>query len=63
LTSPSKLTESEIARQIYVSELRVCRAAAKFAKFANLDPAGGLRSLAQPTNGVPGLKENGQRGL
>ncbi len=31
------------SRQIDVSELRVRRPAAKFAKSANLDPAGGLR--------------------
>ena len=58
LTSTSKLTEAEIARQIGVSELRVRRAVTKFTRLANLDPAGGLRSLGR-SNGGP-LKENGQ---
>jgi len=62
LTSTSKLTETEIARQIDVSELRVRRAVTKFTRLANLDPAGGLRPLGR-SNGDPALKENGQRGL
>jgi hypothetical protein len=41
LTSTSKLTEAEIARQIGVSEQSVRRAMNKFTKLANLDPAGG----------------------
>jgi len=47
LTSTSKLTEAEIARQIGVSEQSVRRAMNKFTKIANLDPAGGLRPLGQ----------------
>jgi hypothetical protein len=38
LTSTSKLTEAEIARQIGVSEQSVRRATAKFVKLANFDP-------------------------
>ena len=58
LTSTSKLTEAEIARQIGVSEHRLRRAMNKFTKLANLDPARGLFR----SNGSA-LKENGQRGL
>ena len=53
LTSTNKLTEAEIARQIGVSELRVRRAMNKFTKIANLDPAGGLRSLGRSNGGPP----------
>jgi len=54
LTSTSKLTEAEIARQIGVSEQSVRRAMAKFTKIANLDPAGGLRAFGQiRSNGGP----------
>jgi hypothetical protein len=61
LTSTSKLTEAEIARQIGVSELSVRRAMNKFTKLANLDPAGGLRPLGQiRSNGGSALKENDQ---
>ena len=58
LTSTSKLTEAEIARQIGVSEQSVRRAMNKFMRLANLDPARGLFR----SNGSA-LKENGQRGL
>jgi hypothetical protein len=58
LTSTSKLTEAEIARQIGVSEHRLHRAMNKFMRLANLDPARGLFR----SNGSA-LKENGQRGL
>jgi predicted transcriptional regulator len=58
LTSTSKLTEAEIARQIGVSEQSVRRAMNKFTKLANLDPARGLFR----SNGSA-LKENGQRRL
>jgi hypothetical protein len=62
LTSTSKLTEAEIARQIGVSEQSVRRAMNKFMRLANLDPAGGLRPLGQiRSNG--GLCFNGKRGL
>jgi hypothetical protein len=58
LTSTSKLTEAEIARQIGVSELSVRRAVGKFTKLANLDPAGGLRALGQiRSNGGPPSKK------
>jgi hypothetical protein len=58
LTSTSKLTEAEIARQIAVSEQSVRRAVGKFMRLANLDPAGGFRALG--SNGETTLKENGQ---
>ena len=58
LTSTSKLTEAEIARQIGVSGLSVRRAMNKFTKLANLDPAGGLRALGQiRSNGGPPSKK------
>jgi hypothetical protein len=54
LTSTSKLTEAEIARQIGVSELRVRRAVTKFTRLADIDSAGGLRALGQiRSNGGP----------
>ena len=54
LTSTSKLTEAEIARQIGVSELRVRRAVTKFTRLADSDSAGGLRALGQVrSNGGP----------
>src|SRR5260221_14523881 len=58
LTSTSKLTETEIARQIGVSEQSVRRTMNKFMRLANLEPARGLFR----SNGSA-LKENGQRGL
>ena len=64
LNSTAGLSQAQIGRQLGVSELSVRRATAKFTKLANLDPAGGLRPLAQiRSNGEPALKENGQRGL
>jgi hypothetical protein len=57
LTSTSKLTETEIARQLGVSEHRLHRAMNKFTRLANLDPSGGLRPLRRAA-----LKENGRRG-
>ena len=64
LTSTSKLTEAEIARQIGVSELRVRRAMNKFTKLANFDPAGGLRALGQiRSNGGPPSKKTASRRL
>jgi hypothetical protein len=64
LTSTSKLTEAEIARQIGVSELRVRRAVTKFTRLADIDSAGGLRALGQVrSNGGSALKENGRRGI
>jgi hypothetical protein len=62
LTSTAGLTEAEIGRQLGVTEQSVRRAMNKFMRLANLDPAGGLRSLGR-SNGGPALKENGQRGL
>jgi hypothetical protein len=41
------LTETQIARRLGVPEQSLHRATAKFAKIANLDPAGGLRPLGQ----------------
>jgi hypothetical protein len=41
------LTETQIARRLGVPEQSLQRATAKFAKIANLDPAGGLRPLGQ----------------
>jgi hypothetical protein len=58
LTSTSKLTEAEIARQIGVSEQSVRRAVTKFTRLADIDSARGLFR----SNGSA-LKENGQRGL
>jgi hypothetical protein len=48
LTSTSKLTESEIARQLGVTEHRLHRPMNKFTRLANLDPSGGLRPLSEP---------------
>src|SRR5260221_1665350 len=64
LTSTSKLTETEIARQIGVSEQSVRRAMNKFMRLANLDPAGGLRPLGQiRSNGGPPSKKTVSRRL
>jgi hypothetical protein len=63
LTSTSKLTETEIARQLGVSEHRLHRAMNKFTRLANLDPAGGLRPLGQiRSNGGPPSKKTAGAG-
>jgi len=56
LTSTSKLTEAEIARQLGVSEHRLHRALNKFTKLANLDPAGGLGPLGSKRRDYPQRK-------
>jgi hypothetical protein len=56
LTSTSKLTEAEIARQIGVSVQSVRRAMNKFMRLANLDPAGGLRPLGSKRRDYPQRK-------
>jgi hypothetical protein len=64
LTSTNGLAESEIARQLGVTEHRLHWAMNKFTKLANLDPAGGLRALGQiRSQRRAALKENGRRGL
>jgi hypothetical protein len=63
LTSTSKLTETEIARQLGVSELRVRRAVTKFTRLADSDSAGGLRALGQIRyNGGPPSKKTASAG-
>ena len=63
LTSTSKLTEAEIARQIGVSELSVRRAVGKFTRLADIDSAGGLRPLGQVrSNGGPPSKKTAGAG-
>src|SRR5258708_2727106 len=58
LTSTSKLTETEIARQLGVSEQSVRRAMNKFMRLANLDPAGGsLPRLSVTSDGGPPLNK------
>jgi len=59
LTSTSKLTETEIARQLGVSEHRLHRAMNKFTRLANLDPSGGLRPLGgRPSKKTAGAGSN-----
>jgi hypothetical protein len=61
LTSTSKLTEAEIARQIGVFELRVRRAVTKFTRLADIDSSGGLRALGRirSNGGLPSKKTVG----
>src|SRR5260221_2320942 len=58
LDSTHGLSQSEISKQLGVSELLVRRATARFTKLADLDSFGGLRPLGQIRTNRSALKES-----